>query len=171
MEKLIGWEKPDLAVLTGDMVSGYAWDQSEGWYEKQWEKWTQAFKNTNQTYMYIQGNHDSEADIGRDAVTAIDMQLDISITEQGPHNINGSTNYVKPVYDSTGTKKLFYLWAFDSMSNNCEDVDGWGCVYPSQIEWYKNKSAELIEEDGKVLPGYAFFHIPLPEYADMYNLN
>jgi len=81
MEKLIGWEKPDLAVLTGDMVSGYAWDKSEGWYKKQWDKWTEAFKNKNQTYMYIQGNHDSEADIGREAVTAIDMSLDISLTE------------------------------------------------------------------------------------------
>jgi predicted MPP superfamily phosphohydrolase len=34
MKKLIDWEKPDLAILTGDMVSGYAWDHSEGWYEK-----------------------------------------------------------------------------------------------------------------------------------------
>jgi predicted MPP superfamily phosphohydrolase len=28
MEKLFETEKPNLAVLTGDMVSGYAWDQS-----------------------------------------------------------------------------------------------------------------------------------------------
>ena len=34
MKKLIEWEKPDLAILTGDMVSGYAWDNSTGWYEK-----------------------------------------------------------------------------------------------------------------------------------------
>jgi predicted MPP superfamily phosphohydrolase len=34
MKNLIDWEKPDLAILTGDMVSGYAWDHSEGWYEK-----------------------------------------------------------------------------------------------------------------------------------------
>ncbi len=44
MKNLIDWEKPDLAVLTGDMVSGYAWDHSEGWYQKQWLKWTEAFE-------------------------------------------------------------------------------------------------------------------------------
>ena len=34
MKDLIDWEKPDMAILTGDMVSGYAWDgKTEGWYE------------------------------------------------------------------------------------------------------------------------------------------
>lgn len=56
------------------------------------------------------------------------------------------------------------------MSDNCEGVEGWGCVYPSQVAWYKEKSQELIKEDGKVLPGYAFFHIPIPEFRDMWNL-
>lgn len=31
MEDLMDWEKPDMVVLTGDMVSGYAWDKTEGW--------------------------------------------------------------------------------------------------------------------------------------------
>lgn len=53
--------------------------------------------------MYIQGNHDSQADIDRDAIANIDMGLDISITEKGPKDINGTSNYVKAVYDSTGT--------------------------------------------------------------------
>jgi hypothetical protein len=44
MKNLIDWEKPDLAVLTGDMVSGYAWDHTEGWYQKHWLKWTEAFE-------------------------------------------------------------------------------------------------------------------------------
>ena len=34
LKELINWEKPDMAILTGDMVSGYAWDKSSGWYEK-----------------------------------------------------------------------------------------------------------------------------------------
>jgi len=44
MKKLIDWESPDIAILTGDMVSGYAWDgKTEGWYESIWNKWTEAF--------------------------------------------------------------------------------------------------------------------------------
>lgn len=57
------------------------------------------------------------------------------------------------------------------MSDDCAGVSGWGCIYPNQIAWYRDKTAELIKEDGKKLPGFAFFHIPLPEYNEMWNLN
>src|SRR5690349_2424747 len=40
---ILSIEKPDLVVLTGDMVSGYAWDKTSGWYEKQWNKFTKPF--------------------------------------------------------------------------------------------------------------------------------
>jgi hypothetical protein len=56
-------------------VSGYAWDHSEGWYEKHWLKWTEAFEDKKQPYMYVQGNHDSQADLSRDDITTLDMTL------------------------------------------------------------------------------------------------
>ena len=31
---LLEIEKPDLAVLSGDMVSGFMWDGTPGWFEK-----------------------------------------------------------------------------------------------------------------------------------------
>ena len=30
---LLRYEHPDLVVLLGDMISGYAWDQNPGWTE------------------------------------------------------------------------------------------------------------------------------------------
>lgn len=125
----------------------------------------------NQKYMYIQGNHDSQADLNRRQVTELDLTGSESLTKEGPSDIHGSTNYVKAVYDSKGEKKLFYLWAFDSMSDDCEGVGGWGCVYPDQVQWYNQKTQELIAEDnGVTLPGYGFFHIPLPEYMNLWNM-
>ena len=48
MKKLFSWERADLAILTGDMVSGYAWDGKEqGWYQRQWQNWTKAFVEMN----------------------------------------------------------------------------------------------------------------------------
>lgn len=76
---------------------------------------------------------------------------------------------MKAVYDQSGENKLFYLWSFDSMSDGCEGVDGWGCVYPDTVQWYVETSRKFIEEDGKALQGYAFMHIPLPEYIDLFN--
>ena len=34
IRKLIDYEKPDFAAVTGDLVSGYNWNNTEGWYEK-----------------------------------------------------------------------------------------------------------------------------------------
>ena len=48
-------------------------------------------------------------------------------------------------------------------------VQGWGCIDLATIRWFRETSEKLIEEDGKALPGFAFFHIPLVEYLDMWH--
>ena len=34
IEGILALERPDLAVLSGDMVSGFMWDSKPGWFEK-----------------------------------------------------------------------------------------------------------------------------------------
>lgn len=58
---------------------------------------------------------------------------------------------------------------FDSSDVNCQGVTGWGCVYPSQIQWYINTTTALRQKYGKIIPGMAFFHIPVPEFMAMWN--
>lgn len=65
MEKMLDIEQPDLVVLTGDMVSGYAWDGTRGWYFKHWAKWTSPFMKKRIPYIYALGNHDAQADLTR----------------------------------------------------------------------------------------------------------
>ena len=55
------------------------------------------------------------------------------------------------------------------MIDNCEGITGWGCIESPTVDWYKATSKKLEEEDGKKLPGFAFFHIPLPEYLRMWD--
>jgi len=41
MKKLIDIEKPDLVILTGDMITGYNWNKTEeNWYQKVWKNMT-----------------------------------------------------------------------------------------------------------------------------------
>jgi predicted MPP superfamily phosphohydrolase len=37
---ILGQEKPDLAVITGDVISGYAWDNTTGWAAQQYANLT-----------------------------------------------------------------------------------------------------------------------------------
>lgn len=154
------------------MISDYAWDgNTTNWTASLWKKWTQAFHEKSLPYMFTLGNHDADVDISRIDIAKMDVNQTLSLTEMGPDNIGGVTNYYKAVYDQTGTKKLFYIWVLDSNVEHCEGVHGFGCVSYDQIQWFREQNAKLVKEDGKKLPGYVFIHIPIPEYVDLWNLN
>lgn len=40
MNYLINYTVPNFVALTGDMVSGWEWDNKSDWYQKQWLKYT-----------------------------------------------------------------------------------------------------------------------------------
>jgi len=62
------------------------------------------------------------------------MKLDItnpySLSEVGDPKLTGASNYVKAIWDSKGESIVFYIWIFDSHSENCKSVKGWGCIEP-----------------------------------------
>jgi len=49
------------------------------------------------------------------------------LTLKGQENLTGN-NYYQKIYDQNGENIVFYLWAFDSMDDECLGVKGWGCV-------------------------------------------
>jgi len=91
-----------------------------------------------------------------------------AISMDGPANIHGASNYVAPILGKDG-KPAAYVWLLESSDNNCQGVTGWGCVYPDQVEWFKNTSRQLIARDRRVVPGVMFHHIPMEEALTAWN--
>ena len=60
LDTVFAHEDPDFVAFTGDMVTGYNWDGTEGWFEKQWNKWSIKMKQRQTPYGYALGNHDVE---------------------------------------------------------------------------------------------------------------
>ena len=60
LDTVFAHEDPDFVAFTGDMVTGYNWDGTEGWFEKQWNKWSIKMKQRQTPYGYTLGNHDVE---------------------------------------------------------------------------------------------------------------
>ena len=75
------------------MVSGYSWDKSSGWYERQWNKWTLPFKNTNQKYIYSLGNHDHQGDLSAQEI----IKLDRLNNELSVHNNDLKDSFRIPI--------------------------------------------------------------------------
>ncbi len=60
LKTVLDMEKPDFVVFTGDMVTGYNWDKSKGWFERQWKEFTRTVREREIPYAYVLGNHDVE---------------------------------------------------------------------------------------------------------------
>ncbi len=105
MRNVIELEKPDLAIVTGDVVSGYAWDgKTPGWYAKHYDKLAQVMKDKNMYWAMTAGNHDTQADLNRQQVSDLDRTYDLSITKPNARNLSHAFNYLHEVYDAEGNE-------------------------------------------------------------------
>lgn len=162
-------EDPDLVALTGDQVSGYAWNHQEHWFTEMYGRVLDSILGLGYPYFYLLGNHDPQADLNQTELISNDLLYGqgVTFTQQGPPDIAGASNYHFPVYSSKSSEEVAYnFWVFDSNGYNCEDVQGYGCIEDTQINWYKQEAAALKEAapDHLLPPALAFFHIPLDEY-------
>jgi len=165
MEQILEAERPDLVVFTGDVIEANAcddplhrFDLAVSIVDKRCIPWTVVF-----------GNHDTESKITRDELMKAVSGYAYALAEPGPAELNGVGNYVIEVKNTMGrTAALLYHLDSGSVSS-LPHVPGYGWVERDQIDWYEQQArAYKTSNDGQPLPALAFFHIPLPEYAEVW---
>lgn len=153
-------EKPDLVVLTGDIV--FAKPAKEGM-----EAALAPIIERDIPFAVTFGNHDDEHDLSREQLLELvqGMKGNVSSTTEG---ITGVTNYTLEVGASRGNSTAAVLYIFDSNSySRNEKVKGYGWIAHDQIGWYMEQSeAFTAANGGNPMPALAFFHIPLPEFNE-----
>ena len=157
--------------------------------ENIWKDVVQPMIDTKTPWAFTMGNHDSEADLTDRELADLDSTYPLSLTSNGPLHVKGSTNYVLSIFSNSSDVPSFNLWFLDSGKEDCigwqgknfsqrffcsiDEINralGWGCIESSQIDWYEKKSQQFTKmNDNEVIPAMAFFHIPLPEYMDLWN--
>ena len=96
-EKLINYTKPDLVIITGDSVSGYAWNGlNQTFYSDCWKLWTSSMEKLKIPYAYALGNHDDEADLTRKQIIDLDQTNKYSLSQYNSE-CTGATNYFIPI--------------------------------------------------------------------------
>ena len=173
LRRAIEASSPDVIILTGDNISGYACGNRDSA--------GQAVKNNMdilESYgipvAAVFGNHDDDRTpytkydqleqygsyscfIGCEGVTA---ERNIG----GKHTVSAGT-YNIPVFESEKHDRPVYnLWCFDSGSDHPDPaVDSYGYVFPEQVEWYVKTEDALTENNGGVrVPSLVFQHISPP---------
>ena len=159
--KVLNEEKPDLAIITGDVVT-------EQPAKKGWEDIVSIFEKTKIRFAVTMGNHDYEK-WSEDSIYDFLAQCPYFIGEKGPKELSGTGNYILPVKASDGSNEIkSLLYCFDSHAY--PENDQWGhydWIHLNQINWYKNESVHYTKFAGKPLPSLAFFHIALPEIREI----
>lgn len=161
IKHVLATEKPDLAVLTGDVVTDTP--AREGWLAI-----AGIFEDAQIPWAVTLGNHDAETGISRNEIFDIIENLPYFIGEKGPQ-ITGSGNYALPVNSSKGVRTAALLYCIDT--NNKPPAHKYGhydWIHFDQIEWYRNTSDKFtVRNNNTPLPALAFFHIPILEFNNI----
>jgi 3',5'-cyclic AMP phosphodiesterase CpdA len=170
MREIVRLENPDLVVVTGDIVSDYAWDRTtRPWMAEKYDKFARVMEEEGVWWATAMGNHDFGTDLSMHEVLHLDMSYSRSLTQQNIHNLTMDFTYMLPVHDESGVATELRLWFINTGRDSCLGKGGWDCPTADQIKWFRDLNSEIPSDDPSKGRGFAFMHIPLPEYVDLYN--
>ena len=167
MESVARAESPDLIVLTGDILSGGGCDNAI-------ESLRQIIEILDQCaipWAAVFGNHDDEGTANRHELMEVMRESDLSLADPGPEEIPGVGNYVLTVQNSDANKSAALLYFIDSGSYAPTDLGGYDWIKRAQIEWFLSESVRYNVSVEHPLPALAFFHIPIPEYHEVWDFH
>ncbi len=167
MEKVVHAESPDLIVLTGDILSGGGCDDAS----ESLRQIAQILEQWNTPWAAVFGNHDDEGTATRDELMEVMQESALSLSEPGPVDVPGVGNYILTVQSSEGVDPAALLYFIDSGSYAPTDIGGYDWIRREQIAWFLGESAKFTASAGGPLPALAFFHIPLPEYDEVWDFH
>ncbi len=175
IERVLDQEQPDFAALTGDIVGGYGSKDPQDALRQAAQPlvarsvpWAMAF-----------GNHDDEGPLSRLALLDVQQGLGGCLTQRGPEGLTGVGNFALRVASSRADAPAAALYFLDSGSYTDSGLGIYAAIARDQIDWYLEQARALaVEYAGGTgpaavpphLPALAFFHLPLPEYAQAWDL-
>lgn len=163
MESVIDAENPDLIVFTGDIIDSLACEDPR----QSFRQAVSVAEERGVLWAAVFGNHDTEAEVTREQLMEVQREHAFCFSQPGPNEITGIGNYVIEIMDRRNEldKVLYFL---DSGSYSLNRVSGYGSIARDQIAWYESMSSGYRRRYGRPVPALAFFHIPLPEYDQVW---
>ena len=168
--------KPDLVIVTGDLVFPVGWSSFSFNNTAPVQQFAAFMRNTGIPWAFTYGNHDTEsyaATSSNDLNTLYkSLSYKTSRTLLYPYiqpNITGRNNQLIELKNADGTfNQLLFL--MDSNAYTGEGLNKYDYIHDDQVEWYRREILRIEEEAGYIVPSMVFFHMPLQEYRTAYEL-
>ena len=175
MSAVIEHTEPDLVILTGDCAVSPACESKQQLMDAV-ERVVQPLVAARVPWAITLGNHDAEG-IERFGMTKQEL-MTIYRAQSGNINRNllgdipGCGNDVLLVARQAEHPDLA-IWLFDSMDYPTDEqkqlgISGYGWISQQQVNWYSDQSNWHLDRFEQIIPGLCFFHIPLPEYHEVF---
>lgn len=160
LTRLIEQERPDLIVMTGDLIYKRPGDEPM-------REICGVIAATGIPYAVTLGNHDAEQGLSQAELYALIRTLPgcVNARYNAPEERQG--DFVIPVLSAEGTREEARIYVMDSNDYNADDHSYKGFT-PEQVAWYRATCAEAARSNQCNATGLIFFHVPLKEYAEAY---
>lgn len=175
MDRVLEAEKPDLVVFTGDVVyTGYVepgetvcTDPRQALRDA-----VDAAESRGIPWAYVFGNHDTESLVTREQLWETVLAHRHTVADSGDAEEAGIGvgNYMLKLEDPEGRPGAALFFLDSGNLSPVPSLKGFNWIRRSQIDWYERTSRSLPRlEDGTPVPSLAFFHIPFPEYNEVWD--
>jgi predicted MPP superfamily phosphohydrolase len=153
-------EQPDLAVFTGDIVTGRP--AADGW-----KAVLAPVVEAGVPFAVTLGNHDDEHDLSRQQIREL-LKTFPGYLGTKPNAASDFGDYLVTVNTDKKEENALLYFLDSNAYSTMEGVGKYGWFLHEQVNWYRETSRKNALKNGKKLPALAFFHIPLPEYREAF---
>ena len=163
VDRVLTSEKPDLIVLSGDQISAnFCRDNATAYYHEIGVKltpygirWALIFGSTDDmdSFSTVPGNKTDVSPLpamySRDDLIRVDMQFPLSLTQRGPPQLFGVSNYYLEIFAEKNVAAMIYLLDSGGGSLPAE-------LLQNQVDWFYHSDQRP--------PAVAFQHYPTSEF-------
>lgn len=175
--ELILYTQPDLVIITGDFVFPV------GIFSFSFNNYTPIMqfcsfmRNIGIPWTFVYGNHDTESMASHTAKDLDDLFTKYSYVNSKSNllypdiqpSITGRHNQIVKINNSDGSlNQVLYL--LDSNAYTGEGFNTYDNIHQDQIDWYQDSVESISAEYGFPPKSLLFFHIPIEEYQEAYDL-
>ena len=170
VKKLVNDIKPDLIIVTGDMVYPFHLQTGSGNNDRATKLFGTLLNSFGIPWTITYGNHDEEwySMNSKKQLSEIYESFSNCIFQRGSGEISGQGNTFINVLNSDGTLNT----ALTLIDSNSYTRGGYDNIHQNQVDWYERELQSISAHYGVtgLASSLAFFHIPVNEYDDAWKL-